>query len=301
MARSRSNIQVQAARERSLAFVHCDVFSRKPYSGNSLSVFLESEDLTPQDMLTITREMRHFESIFLHRDGNRFIARIFDLVEELPLAGHPILGAACALHRAFGKGDACTWTLELANHRTVQIETRRADGTYRASFDQGRPLFLATLPNAERETFADAFGLQPIDLAPLPLEIISTGLRYLLLPIRTGLEDARVVRHDLTDLLSSVGAEFAYLLDVNRFEGRHWTNDGAVEDAATGSAAGVVGAYALKHGLVGDRRTFTLRQGRFIDRPSEMSVTAFGETRHIEKVHVAGDVAFVGEGAIVWP
>ncbi|WP_030711941.1 hypothetical protein [Streptomyces sp. NRRL F-2580] len=31
-----------------------------------------------------------------------------------------------------------------------------------------------------------------------------------------------------------VGAQFAYLLDAAALEGRHWNNDGVVEDVATG-------------------------------------------------------------------
>ena len=32
---------------------------------------------------------------------------------------------------------------------------------------------------------------------------------------------------------------------------RHWNHDGLLEDVATESAAGTIGAYRLKHGLVG--------------------------------------------------
>lgn len=48
-----------------LAYRHVDVFSPRPFSGNSLAVFPESRGLSPEQMGLITRELRHFESIFL--------------------------------------------------------------------------------------------------------------------------------------------------------------------------------------------------------------------------------------------
>ena len=66
-------------------------------------------------------------------------------------------------------------------------------------------------------------------------------------------------------------------------------------------AAGVVGAYALKHRLVKPDEIFSLRQGHFINRPSEIAVTAYGTPDCIEHVTVAGCVSFVGSGKVVAP
>ena len=54
-------------------YIHCDVFASAPYSGNSLAVFTESAGLTSEQMLTITQELRHFESIFLHETDGRIV------------------------------------------------------------------------------------------------------------------------------------------------------------------------------------------------------------------------------------
>ncbi|MGZ3585472.1 MAG: PhzF family phenazine biosynthesis protein, partial [Ktedonobacterales bacterium] len=84
----------------SLEYLHVDVFSHAPYSGNSLAVFPNASGLSRDQMLRITQELRHFESIFLEPadDSNTVRARIFDLFEELPFAGHPTIGAAAVLH-----------------------------------------------------------------------------------------------------------------------------------------------------------------------------------------------------------
>jgi predicted PhzF superfamily epimerase YddE/YHI9 len=50
-----------------LEYHHVDVFTGRPYAGNSLAVFLNQRRLTAAQMLAITQELRHFESIFLTR------------------------------------------------------------------------------------------------------------------------------------------------------------------------------------------------------------------------------------------
>ncbi len=301
MSQIPNNVQAVGEHASPLSFIHCDVFSSRPYSGNSLAVFPGCGDLTATQMLTITQELRHFESIFLHRDGEYISARVFDLFEELPFAGHPIIGAACTLHRLYGNTDAQKWAFKLMGDRIINVVTCKNDDGYSGRFDQGRPDFLAAPANEYRNIFAKAFGLSLLQLADLPLEVISTGLKYLVLPVCDGLENAQIVRPDLEELLAGIGAEFAYVVDVDRLEGRHWNNDGVVEDIATGSAAGVVGAYALKHGLAASGQSFTLKQGRFIGRPSEIHVTAYGAPDDVQRVEVEGAVAFVGEGRVKTP
>jgi predicted PhzF superfamily epimerase YddE/YHI9 len=70
-------------------YQHVDVFAEGPFTGNSLTVFIADvgSPATGQ-MLAITREFRHFESIFLTPTAaeHRWRARVFDLMEELDFA-----------------------------------------------------------------------------------------------------------------------------------------------------------------------------------------------------------------------
>lgn len=281
-----------------LEYSHVDVFSRLPYGGNSLPVFTDSRGLSTEQMLIITKELRHFEAIFLQPtdDPSHVRARVFDLFEELPFAGHPIIGAAAVLHHFSGQAGNADWRVELPS-KTVMITTSRTANGYFGLLDQGAPEFLGTVKRAQ--WIAEAFHLEISDLNPdLPLEVISTGLRYLIVPVAPGaLRRARVVR-DLTEGLSSVGAQFAVLLDESSLEVRHWNNDGIVEDIATGSAAGTVGAYRLRHGLARGGEMFVLNQGRFMGRPSTLRVQPEGERERVGHIKVGGDVALVGRGVL---
>jgi|SRR5579872_1505539 len=306
----------------SLCYGHVDVFSAAPFSGNSLAVFADSRGLSGAQMLRITRELRHFESIFLEptQRPNAFQARVFDLFEELPFAGHPILGAAAYLHHRSASevqsGGSATqlptamrWAFELGA-RTVSVTTQRTTqhgiATYFGLLDQGRPEFIGHVggrANGEDaallKTIAESFGLTLAQLHPaLPLEVVSTGLRYLIVPVTPGtLAQARVVA-DLSQLLRCVNAQFAVLLDEAALEIRHWNNDGVLEDVATGSAAGTIGAYRLRHGLARSGEVFTLRQGRFTGRPSTLQVMPEGPAQSVVNVQVGGDVVVIGGGTL---
>lgn len=283
----------------SLDFVLVDVFSSKPFTGNSLPVFLNPPDLTAEQMLRITQELRHFESIFLYATTKprRFRVRVFDLFEELPFAGHPIIGAAASM-AAQEEDDTSegAWFFELRD-KTVSVNVEKINSGYFGWLNQGRPEFFGEVE--AREAMAAAFSLKVNDLNPnLPIEIVSTGLRYMILPVRSNaLPKARIAK-DLTELLQGIGAQFAVLLDETNIEVRHWNNDGILEDIATGSAAGTIGAYRLKHGLTNGGETFTLHQGRFTGRPSRLKVKPEGMSSDITTVFVGGEVAFVGSGQL---
>lgn len=283
-----------------LRYDHVDVFSPRPYSGNSLAVFTEAGELKATQMAVITRELRHFESIFLEAtaDASTFKARVFDLAGELDFAGHPVLGAACVLHARVKGPEVSRWILRL-RARSVTVETTaRSASRFSATLNQGAAQFLGCPKDEQRRDIASWFSLDAGDLDPtLPPEVVSTGLRYLILPVRgRALERASIRPPDLEARLGALGAQFAYLFDVSDLEGRHWNNDGMLEDVATGSGAGCVAAYLRRRNRVGNGESITLRQGRFLGRPSELILRAYGEGTEITRVDVGGEVSLVGCG-----
>jgi PhzF family phenazine biosynthesis protein len=284
-----------------MEFQHVDVFADTPFTGNSLTVFLADGPVTTGQMLSITQEFRHFESIFLWpaADDSHWRARVFDLAGELDFAGHPVLGAAVVLHDRAGGNATRPWTIELSA-KTVTVQTARDRNTFRATLDQGRPLYGPSVTGAAAAPILDGIGLRAADLIPgLEPAVVSTGLRYLVIPVSApALARAAITAADFDGRLAAVGAQFAYLLDPDGLEGRHWTNDGRIEDIATGSAAGTVGAYLARAGRVALNQPFTLHQGRFAGRPSQIQVEPRGSAGDIARILVGGQVALVAEGTL---
>lgn len=198
------------------------------------------------------------------------------------------------LHDLHGAADHEAWTLCLTGRQVEVTTERRGPGRYASLLDQGAAAFLGR-PDPEAWP-ASSPSIRPTWTPICPPEVVSTGLRYLVLPVRgDALARARVTQ-PLDAPLARVGAEFTYLLDAAAMEGRHWNNDGLLEDVATGSGAGCAAAYLRSHGRIGSGERGLLRQGRFTGRPSTMTVSADGHGRDIRRVRVGGGVALVGEG-----
>ena len=285
-----------------IQYRHVDVFSRVPLSGNGLTVFAESEGLSTDMMQRLTQEMRQFESIFLSStdDPRKFRARIFTMEEELDFAGHPVLGAAAVLHEKLGVTDRRReeWQFQL-NAKTVDVTTIKDGDSFFVTMEQGTPEFgLPVSPDKQREVLR-ALNLSEVDTHPdLPMEVLTTGLSYLFVPLRSGLERARISVPMFESMLADVGAKFVYVFDMPTLEGRTWDNDGRVEDVATGSAAGPTGAYLVKHKVASPDTEITINQGRFVGRPSQISVRVGGTPEHITSVKVSGEVSMVASGTM---
>lgn len=273
-----------------------DVFAKQKLMGNGLTVFYDYELLSQSQMQALTREMKQFESIFLSCDSDGFRARIFTEQEELDFAGHPLLGLCLHLHEAYATEDCQQWQVKL-NKKTVTLRSDATSDVFLASMDQGKPEFLKQLFNSQSRVFYQALGLDEPGFG-YPAEVVTTGLSYLVLPVDGGLDNVEFKVNDLTPLLAEHNAKFLYLVDIGFrsqiFEGRTWDNDGRVEDIATGSAAGPVGAYLYKHQL-SESTQMVIHQGRFVNRPSEITVELECQGQHIENVIVSGSVVNVAD------
>ena len=190
-------------------------------------------------MQDLTREVRQFETAFLagvDLPGRFSRLRIFTEDEELDFAGHPVLGAAAVLHTLLPAPDTEEiWAVEVAQ-RTVEVRTRGADRWVDVTMDQGIPQLGPAIAGDLTQAYRDALNLAHGQLHPaLPLQVVSTGLPYLIVPVQAGLEHARISHPGFEALLDASGAKFVCVLDPDRPDGRTWDNAGRVEDVATGS------------------------------------------------------------------
>jgi len=280
-----------------MSLYHVDVFATGPLTGNGLTVFLETEGWSASLMQRLTQEMKQFESIFLSEVSSAGArARVFTVEEELPFAGHPVLGAAAVLHRTqTPEADSGEWILKLPSG-DLSVRTEQRGDHFRAEMNQGAAIFGQAAAAVELQPILARLGLSSRDIPDgLPAQMVSTGLPYLLLPVHPeGLARAAVTGTDLEALLAPLGAKFIFLLDVAGREIRTWDNLGKVEDVATGSAAGPAGAYLFRLGLADPGVPLDLAQGRFAGRPSKLQVRRDGS----ESLLVSGEVWPVSHGVL---
>lgn len=275
-------------------YYHLDVFSATPLCGNGLTVVLATSDLNTESMLKMAQEFKQYETAFIFPyENGSYPVRIFTIQEELNFAGHPILGMAALLHYLhYSKQNICTIPIRLGE-RVVQVFSENKGKYFAEVMDQGLPQFVATLHPEHHKKVCTAMnlGLEDLDEG-YPLQVVSTGIPYLLLPVLCDLSKVCVVSKSLEKLIASFGAKFVYVFNTQTLECRTWDNSGLYEDSATGSAAGPLIAYLVHQGKHRVGETLSLKQGRFVGRPSLIQ----GRVDAQGHVLVFGDVVLFASG-----
>lgn len=282
-----------------------DVFTSRPLGGNPLAVLPDAEGLDGATMQALAREFNLSETAFVLPSKNADArARYFTPARELPMAGHPTVGTAYAL-AARGRLPAAAATLELGVGVVPLELEREGERLTRVWMDQGRPRRLAEVDS--RDEVADALGLATDDLeGSLPIAVASAGVPYLMVPVR-GLDALARVHLDLDALAPFLAAEhravFAFCLQAGdaRVRARMFGEAlGVIEDPATGSAHGPLGAYLAWYGIVDARSgpaTFLSRQGVEMGRASEILVRVRSEDGE-PAVEVGGSAVRVASGRL---
>src|SRR3954447_20567253 len=83
-----------------MRFVICDVFTDRPLAGNQLAVFPDATPIPEHLLQPLAHEINFSETVFVYppdEPGNTARIRIFVPMQEIPFAGHPILGTAMVL------------------------------------------------------------------------------------------------------------------------------------------------------------------------------------------------------------
>lgn len=302
---------------RRLRFLQLDVFTDTLFGGNQLAVFLDASRVTAEEMQAIAREMKFSESVFTLAGADpRSLARlrIFTPQIELPFAGHPIIGATFALAAAghITPDTDSPVTLEVGVG-PLAIELLFADGRLSFAWMQ-QPIPVFQLWAGDRAALAASLGLSVDDLrADLPIERGSAGVPFVLIPIASeqALDRAQPgpgLGAALHDAESHTGAYLFVPPEADTTQAvsaRMFAQGmGIVEDAATGSAAGPLGAYLTRHGLTpvedGQARV-TIAQGVRMGRPSRLSVTVERSGNAITQVRVGGESVVVAQGEFLLP
>jgi trans-2,3-dihydro-3-hydroxyanthranilate isomerase len=276
-----------------------DVFTDRLFAGNQLCVIPEPGDLSDGVMHAIAREIGFSETTFVTwLEPERYGLRIFMPTGELPFAGHPTLGTAFVL---VSEGVVRSPLTQVVAAGDIPVEVD-VDAE-RARMRQLTPSFHA--PFEDRELAAGAVGLSRDDLDPgLPVQIVSTGNPQIIVPLRdlAAVSRARPDHPRIGAMIERYGSDSIYLFHA---EGGHararlfmptplWP-----EDAATGSAAGPLGAYLAEHARLEPGR-LTVSQGVEMGRTSTIVVDVSGSPGEWT-IHVSGGVRILGRGEFDLP
>jgi trans-2,3-dihydro-3-hydroxyanthranilate isomerase len=239
------------------------------------------------------------------RDGG-YDVRIFSPEKEMPFAGHPTLGTAFVIQQ------------EIIEQKVDEVVLNLKVGQIPVSFNYkgNRPdtLFMKQVPptfgrTVDPKTVSEVLSINLDDVdARFPVEEVSTGLPFLIVPIKTlnAVKRARTNRDKYFKLIERLDAKAILLFcpetysednDLNvRMFGDYF---GITEDPASGSANGCLAGYLVKHGYFGKNKIdLRVEQGYEMGRPSLLFLKAEKKPGRIS-VLVGGRAIMVAEGELI--
>jgi trans-2,3-dihydro-3-hydroxyanthranilate isomerase len=273
-------------------YVVADVFTSTPLTGNQLAVFTDARGLDAETMQALTLEIGFSETTFVlpPEQGGTARVRIFNPREEMPFAGHPVLGTAFVLGAPLQRG-----VVELETGAGIVAVTLERDEHGAIVFGRMRQP-VPSIEAADEKTVLAALG---VERSQLPVELYDNGARHLVVTL-----DSEAALTALRPDLSAVERLGVTGLNAIAGAGTRWRSRmfwPGGEDAATGSAAGPIACHLARHGVLGWGEEIVIEQGVEMGRPSVLHARSEGADGTVEAVEVGGSAVVVARGEFRLP
>ncbi|TMO56006.1 PhzF family phenazine biosynthesis protein [Pseudoalteromonas phenolica] len=266
--------------------------------GNPAGVVLNADDLSKSEKLKIAQAVGYSETAFASKDDEvDFEVSFFTVTDEVDFCGHATLATFSTL---FSKNLISAGKYKQRTKAGILSVNVEEDG--RVVMEQACPSYLQTF---EYDDIAELIGL-PLDIlssTQLPIEVISTGLHDVIVPVPSGYLDKLRIDNDKL----SVFCEKHDLIGMHAFELNNSESEftascrnfaplyGIPEESATGSSSGALACYLVKHVFAGEETfDFVFEQGRAMGCASRLSASVKLENGQVSKVEVGGEAKEIG-------
>ncbi|MGG0739334.1 PhzF family phenazine biosynthesis protein [Niallia taxi] len=269
-----------------------NAFTKNKAGGNPAGVVVEGDRLSADDMQYIATEMGLSETAFIQSSAAAdYKIRYFTPAAEVDLCGHATIASFALLVQK-----------NIINKGSFTIETKAGILPVRV---EGEKLFL-TQNNPEfsqqldKRDIALSLNISEADImGDLPIEIVSTGLKDILVPIKSN-EVLQNLQPDF-NMIEEISAKHqvvgyhVFTLDTNTKVNAFCRNFAPLydinEECATGTASGALTGYLHKHRLVDIANTSLIfEQGHAMKATSEI-ISRFKVDSHneIQTLEVGGE------------
>jgi len=270
---------------RSYSFVTVDVFTSTRFGGNPLAVFPDANGMSDAEMQALAAEFNLSETTFVlppEDPAHTARVRIFTRTREMPFAGHPNVGTAYVLAQQGRDRGGKLLFEELAGLVEIDVERDGSGAPIGATIAAPQPLSLG--PELPAGTIAACASLQPADIRVAAHRPVAASLGN---PFVIAEVDASALSRATPDVASfrqaveaepALNGRLGLYLYAREAEGSAQARmfaplGGTFEDAATGSAAGPLGALLLSLSTDPELR-LDIHQGVVMGRPSLLRVVA---------------------------
>ncbi|GAB6263624.1 PhzF family phenazine biosynthesis protein [Photobacterium sp. R1] len=266
-------------------------FTANGTGGNPAGVVLHADKLSYGEKLKIAQAVGYSETAFVSQDEEAdFELSFFTVTDEVDFCGHATLAAFSTMYQKGIVTEGLYVQRTKAGLLAVAIESNG-----HIIMEQKLPEYLGRF---DYEVISELIGIEStvLESTQLPIEIISTGLPDLLVPVPHGyLDKIQVNEHLLSDFckkhdLVSLHAFELYEKDSGMTAScRNFAPlFGIPEESATGSASGALACYLTKHLSGKYSNCFTFEQGRAMDCVSTITASVELKEQAIVKVMVGG-------------
>lgn len=250
-----------------------DVFGERPLTGNPLGVVVDSDDLSTEEMLELTRWLGFSETAFLLPPSNAdadYRVRIFTLAGELAFAGHPTLGSCHVWRDTSGSNRD-----EVVQECGAGLVGLRVSGGI-LSFEAPALIQDRPVTDSELANLTVVLGIDPSDVVATRWVDNGPGWVGVLLGSADAVLDlqpdfARSSVGDKLDIgvagMFPEGSEFRYEVRAF-FSGQRGE---MLEDPVTGSLNASMAQWLLGEGMV--ETPYLARQGTRLGRQGRIEIT----------------------------
>lgn len=242
---------------KSIKVYHYDAFSKTPNKGNPAGVVLGGDELTDEEMQEIAFKVGFNETAFpIQSEVADYQIRYFTPGHETNLCGHATMASVYALITRGYLGNKTDFTIETkAGILPISVKTT-GEGETLITMKQAQPKFKGF--NGSKKHLASSMGLEEKDIHDdLPISYGSTGAWTLLVPIKelAAFEKMKPNNQEFPAILKEMPKASVHPFCMQTYgmdadmHARHFSSpySGTIEDAITGTASGVMGAYYAEY------------------------------------------------------
>lgn len=295
---------------KSIKVYQYDAFSKEANKGNPAGVIFNGHDLTEEEMQKIALKARFNESAFpIKSEVADIRIRFFTPGHEMNLCGHGTMATIYALKTQGLLGNKTDLTIETkAGILPINIQST-VDNDIEITMKQATPQFREF--NGSIEELANSIGLQIDDIdTSLPILYGSTGIWTLLIPITKldAFEKMKPTNSSFPAILKEMPKTSIHPFCLETYDpnvhmhGRHFSSpySGTIEDAVTGTASGVMGAYYATYINSDFEKSLQLivEQGQEIGKDGRVMVS-ITKNNGLNDIEITGNAVFVKEMEII--
>lgn len=289
---------------KSIKVYHYDAFSKEPNKGNPAGVVLNGDELTEAEMQEIAFKVGFNETAFpVKSEVADLRIRFFTPGHEMNLCGHATMATVYALKTKGLLGDKTVFTIETrAGILPITIKSTTESEIF-ITMKQAPPKFEEF--KGSREDLANSIGLEETDIHDnLPVLYGSTGTWTLLIPIKEldAFKKMEPNNKDFPAILKEMPKSSVHPFCMETYDSdadmhaRHFSSpySGTIEDAVTGTASGVMGAFYAKYINNNFKESLNLiiEQGHEIEKDGRVMVQISKDSKSFN-VEITGNAVHV--------